>query len=78
MGCATTLAIILMKTKVIISVLMLFWTLAIALKLSVDLINSETNYFGTFFAISIGLFMILIGDGLLIVLYFLIKHFVGD
>ncbi len=61
--------------KIVIGILMLFWTSAIAYKALIDIVSPTANTMGIQFAIYIGLALIISGNTFLIGIYFLIKHF---
>lgn len=50
------------------------WTVVIIVNVARDLYRPESNYFGVFFAILIALALIVLGNGVLAGLYFLLKR----
>lgn len=60
--------------KGILAVLVCIWTFGISINVILDLFRSNGNYFGDFFAVTIGLALIIFGDGLLFGLYIFLKR----
>lgn len=59
----------------VFAVLACVWTLSICVNVIRDLFRSNSNYFGAFFAVTIGFALVIFGDGFLLGLYLLVKRF---
>jgi len=62
--------------KIIFVALICVWTCAVVLKVVIDLMRPGVNYYGLFFAIPTALLVVVVGNGLLLSLYWLCKRII--